>query len=67
MIFSMNLFSKPKGLYICLFDFFQKKSPAGFYITKKYYICSLKTDSIVNKYYLKDEKDISAIKKEKVK
>jgi large subunit ribosomal protein L34 len=32
-------------LYICLFDFFEKKHLTGFYISKKYYICSLKSDN----------------------
>jgi len=32
-------------LSICLFDFFEKKHPSGFYISKKYYICSLKLES----------------------
>jgi len=41
----MNLFLKQKRLFICLFDFFEKKHLPGFYISKKYYICILKTDS----------------------
>ncbi len=36
---------KRKGLYICLFDFFEKKYLSGFYISKKYYICILKREN----------------------
>ncbi len=50
-----------------MFDFFEKKPLPGFYISKKYYICSLKSELLVNRYNLKDEKDISTIKKEESK
>ena len=62
----MNHILKLKWLYICQFDFFQKKHSYGFYISKKYYICSLKY-KISQQILLKDEKDIPTIKKEESK
>ena len=45
--FTEPFFETKKILSTCLFpDFFEKKQLTGFYISKKYYICSLKSGSV---------------------
>jgi len=63
--FSPVPFLRQKKFFIFDPDFFEKKQQPGFVISKKYYICSLKSKSGVTQYIYEDEKDISAIKKEK--